>query len=64
MECIRSQLEPMEGSCTNYVIADRGGGVSPNDYSITVPQKILPLVVLLKLDHHTSGAKSNAIQIS
>ena len=24
-----------KGSCTNYVIADGGGGVSPNDYSIT-----------------------------
>ena len=24
-----------KGSCTYYVITDRGGGVSPNDYSIT-----------------------------
>ena len=24
-----------KGSCTYYVIADREGGVSPNDYSIT-----------------------------
>ena len=24
-----------QGSCTYYVITDRGGGVSPNDYSIT-----------------------------
>ena len=63
-KCVHPQLEPMDGSCTNYVIADRGWGVSPNDYGITVPQQILPLVVLFKLDHHISGAKSTAIQIS
>ena len=34
-ELVIVQHTRCKGSCTYYVITDRGGGVSPNDYSIT-----------------------------
>ena len=36
-----------KGSCTYYVITDRGGGVSPNDYSITYIGVVRQMITVL-----------------